>query len=99
MSSSEPRPPATPDDALPPVQPPDAGFLVQLFVIPGVIVLIILAVWGGIHWLASSAQDPESFVRALSRPTSGRWSQNPTHGPEGKRSSVSVFGCDCRESC
>ncbi|MCL6502116.1 MAG: HEAT repeat domain-containing protein [Pirellulales bacterium] len=73
MSSSETRPPATPDDALPPVQPPDAGFLVQLFVIPGVIVLIILAVWGGIHWLASSAQDPESFVRALSRPTSGRW--------------------------
>lgn len=73
MSRSEPRPPATPDDALPPVQPPDAGFLVQLFVIPGVIVLIILSVWGGIQWLASSSNDPEAFVRALSRPTSGRW--------------------------
>ncbi len=73
MDRSEPRRPATPDDALPPVQPPDAGFLVQLFVIPGVIVLIILAVWGGIQWLASSTDDPEAFVRALSRPTSGRW--------------------------
>lgn len=73
MSHPEPRPPTSADDALPPVQPPDAGFLVQLFVIPGVIVLIILAVWGGIQWLASSASDPEAFVRALSRPTSGRW--------------------------
>lgn len=73
MGRSEPRPPATPDDALPPVQPPDSGFLVQLFVIPGLIVLIILSVWGGIQWLASSTNDPEAFVRALSRPTSGRW--------------------------
>jgi hypothetical protein len=31
------------DDSLPPVEPPNAAFLVQLFLVPGVIVAIILS--------------------------------------------------------
>ena len=31
------------DELLPPVEPPSAGFIVQLFVIPAVIVLIIVS--------------------------------------------------------
>ena len=42
MSQAIPTPPSVlPDESLPPVQPPDAGFLVQLFVIPGLIVLVM----------------------------------------------------------
>ena len=36
--------PISPNDALPPVEPPSAGFIVQLFVIPAVIVAIIIIV-------------------------------------------------------
>ncbi len=38
MTDTSPVPrPLAPDDALPPVEPPSAGFIVQLFVIPAVI--------------------------------------------------------------
>ena len=44
--SADPSAPsfASPDD-LPPVQPPSAGFLVQLFLVPGIIVAVIVVVW------------------------------------------------------
>jgi len=62
-----------PDDALPPVEPPSAGFLVQLFVIPGVIVTIIVVVWLLFHWLASMGNDPREYVRKLRGNNEVRW--------------------------
>lgn len=63
----------TPDDSLPPVEPPSAGFLVQLFLVPAIIVGIIVAVWIAFHWLAQLGNDPEGYLKALRRPTEGRW--------------------------
>jgi hypothetical protein len=63
----------SPDDALPPVEPPSAGFLVQLFVIPGVIVAIIVMVWLLFHWLAHMGNDPRQYVDKLRGSAETRW--------------------------
>mgnify|MGYP006272428355 CR=1 FL=1 len=78
----------TPDDSLPPVEPPSAGFLVQLFLVPAIIVGIIVAVWVAFHWLAQLGNDPEGYLRALRRQTEGRWQAalnlaNDLRGPGG----------------
>ena len=52
-----------PDDSLPPVEPPSAAFLVQLFLVPGIIVAIIVCVWLSFHWLAHLGNDPQAYVR------------------------------------
>ena len=39
------------DDLLPPVEPPSAGFIIQLFVVPALIVLVIVSVWFTFSWL------------------------------------------------
>ena len=62
-----------PDDTLPPVEPPSAGFLVQLFVIPGAIVTIIVVVWLLSHWLAAMGNDPREYVRKLRGNNEVRW--------------------------
>src|SRR5215470_18291586 len=62
-----------PDDALPPVEPPSAGFLVQLFLIPGIIVAIIVVVWLLFHWLAQMGNDPREYVRKLRGNNEVRW--------------------------
>ncbi len=77
------------DDTLPPVEPPSAGFLVQLFLVPAIIVAIIVAVWIAFHWLAQLGNDPEGYLKALRRPTEGRWQAalnlaNDLRGPGGK---------------
>ena len=51
-----------PDSALPEVQPPSAGFIVQLFVVPAVIVLIIVAVYVLFGRLASGEADWRQLV-------------------------------------
>ena len=63
----------SPDDALPPVEPPSAGFLVQLFLIPGVIVAIIVVVWLLFHWLAQMGNDPRQYVKQLRGNSETRW--------------------------
>ncbi len=63
----------SPDDALPPVEPPSAGFIVQLFVVPGVIVLVVILIWVLFNWLAQKGNDGEAFVRDLARNNPGRW--------------------------
>lgn len=63
---------ASPDD-LPPVQPPSAGFLVQLFLVPGIIVAIIVVVWVMVDWLAHMESDPQKFVDGLRRDTPDVW--------------------------
>jgi len=60
-------------DELPPVEPPNAAFLVQLFLVPGVIVAIIVCVWLAFHWLAHLGNDPQAYVRTLRRDNEGRW--------------------------
>ncbi|MBM83308.1 MAG: hypothetical protein CMJ78_22330 [Planctomycetaceae bacterium] len=52
-------------DELPPVQPPSAGFIVQLFLVPGLIVLVILGVYTLFWKLSSSEQDWRSLVTDL----------------------------------
>ena len=71
--SDQPRHGIRPDDTLPPVEPPSAGFLVQLFVVPLTIVSCGLFVVWGFYWLAQMGNDPESYVRALRRNNEGRW--------------------------
>ena len=74
MSSSEPPPdprrtdPISPDDALPNVEPPNAGFILQLFVVPGVIVLMIVMVWAAFNWLARGTDDPMVLVAKIKIP-------------------------------
>ena len=60
-------------DALPPVEPPSAGFILQLFVVPGLIVVIIVMVWLMLNWLAHMGSDPQSYVKALERNNEARW--------------------------
>src|SRR5687768_12807208 len=59
--------------ALPPVEPPSAGFIVQLFVIPAVIVAIIVVVWALFNWLAHTGSDPKAYVEAMKRDSESRW--------------------------
>jgi HEAT repeat protein len=73
MANSELRETFSPDDALPPVEPPSAGFLVQLFLIPGIIVAIIVMVWMMFQWLAHMGSDPRKHVDALQGHGESRW--------------------------
>jgi hypothetical protein len=87
-TSSATKRPVSPDQFLPPVEPPSAGFLVQLFLVPGLIVAIIVGVWLTFHWLAHLGQDPQAYVRTLRRDNEGRWQAalnlaNDLRGPGG----------------
>ena len=82
-----PTRPASPD-TLPPVEPPSAAFLVQLFLVPAIIVTIIVFVWLAFHWLAQLGNDPEGYVKTLRRDSEGRWQAalnlaNDLRGPGG----------------
>ena len=63
-------PPPLPD--LPPVDAPSAGFVVQLFVIPAVVVAVVILVWLLFGKLAGGERDPAEYVRRL-RQASGDW--------------------------
>jgi endonuclease V-like protein UPF0215 family len=76
------HPPADPDhkispaDALPDVKPPSAGFIIQLFVIPGVIVLVIVMVWLMFTWLAHvGGSDPRASLDAMRQDRPNSWQQ------------------------
>jgi len=55
----------TGEDDLPPVQPPSAGFIVQLFLVPGLIVLVVVGVWALFGKLASSEQNWQRLVEEV----------------------------------
>ncbi|MES2794024.1 MAG: hypothetical protein V4719_30705 [Planctomycetota bacterium] len=55
-------------EELPPVQPPSAGFIAQLFLVPGLIVLAIVVVWLLISRMASVEQDWRSLVNDIQSP-------------------------------
>lgn len=73
-SAGSSLPPALPAvDNLPPVEPPSAGFILKLFVIPGVIVTAVLLVVLAFNWLTHLGSNPESYVTALERNARNRW--------------------------
>jgi hypothetical protein len=57
-------PPGVPEE-LPPVTPPSAGFIIQLFLIPAFIVAAIIGVWGLFGQLAGSEVDLDRLVAEL----------------------------------
>ncbi len=57
-------PEGLPDD-LPPVEPPSAGFIVQLFLVPGLIVVAVIGVWALFGKLSSSEQDWRELVKEI----------------------------------
>jgi len=59
-------------EELPPVRPPSAGFIIQLFVVPGLIVLAIVGVWLLFGRLATSEQDWRSLVTEMKHPNEQR---------------------------
>jgi hypothetical protein len=65
-STSRDKPPVLPD--LPPVEAPSAGFVVQLFVIPAAVVVVVIIVWLLFGKLAGGERDPMEYVRQLRLP-------------------------------
>ena len=64
------------DELLPPVEPPSAGFIIQLFVIPAVIVAAVVGIWFVIETLARRGeQDPAKIVAALRSNNQARFQQ------------------------
>jgi HEAT repeat protein len=76
MSSSQPTDDLDPRDPsrapalsdLPPVEAPSAGFIVQLFVIPAIIVAVVIVVWLLFGKLAGGERDAMEYVRLLRAP-------------------------------
>lgn len=68
MNPGEPTPPdPSPalEPGLPTVEPPSGRFIVQLFVVPGLIVGVVLLVLMGLVYYWNSALSPEFFLRQL----------------------------------
>jgi len=59
---------------LPPVEPPSARFIIQLFVVPAIIVLLVVAVWIGVTWLVRrTTMQPEDLIAGLETSSVARW--------------------------
>jgi HEAT repeat protein len=61
-------------ELLPPVETPSAGFILQLFIVPALIVLMVVSVWLLFTWLVhrTSAQ-PEDLIQGLEGSGVARW--------------------------
>jgi HEAT repeat protein len=61
-----PSPAYSNDELLPPVEPPSAGFIIQLFVIPAVIVAAVVLLWLLVESLARGGeQNPDEILKGL----------------------------------
>lgn len=59
---------------LPPVQPPSGRFIIQLFVVPGVIILTVVMIVLGLSYIRKREQEPAYFLRQLDSDNSEiRW--------------------------
>jgi hypothetical protein len=59
-------PPPAGDELLPPVEPPSAGFIIQLFVVPALIVLVIVGVWLSFSWLVRrTTTRPQDLIQGM----------------------------------
>src|SRR4051794_22273482 len=65
-SQSQDKPPSLPE--LPPVEAPSAGFVVQLFVIPAAVVVVVIIVWLLFGKLAGGERDAMEYVEQLKQP-------------------------------
>ncbi len=72
-SGSSPPPAQAADDRLPPVEPPSASFLLQLFLIPLVIVSIIVAVWAMFSWVVQLGSSPQDLVAGIRAMNDASW--------------------------
>ena len=63
--SAESEPHSAEPPGLPPVEPPSAGFIVQLFIVPAIIMIVIVMVWLAFNWLAHLGEDPQTYIRQL----------------------------------
>ncbi len=72
--TTEARPPLG-EDLLPPVEQPSARFIIQLFVVPALIVILIVSVWLAFNWLVrSTEQGPEQLIQGIAQgPNVARW--------------------------
>lgn len=70
---AKPDKPTVVDDALPRVEPPNAGFILQLFFIPMIIVSIIVMVWLMFSWLAHMGTNPSDLVERLEKGDDAAW--------------------------
>jgi len=64
-NSQETARPLPLNDDLPPVQPPSAGFIVQLFVFPALIVMAVIAIWWMFGLIAAGEQDWHNLLQEL----------------------------------
>jgi HEAT repeats len=71
VSSGDPDTTARLPD-LPQVEPPSAGFVIQLFVIPAAVVVVVIIVWLLFGKLAGGERDAMEYVRQLRSP-SANW--------------------------
>jgi len=62
-----------PSEPLPPVAPPTAGFILQLFLIPMIIVMIIVLVWLMFSWVVHMGSDPQGMVDGLKKGNDNSW--------------------------
>lgn len=68
------QPPAhNADELLPPVQPPAARFIMQLFLIPLLIVSMIVGVWLLVSWIANRGSQPAELVDDIGRLNHASW--------------------------
>ena len=60
-------------DTLPEIKPPTAGFIMQLFVVPALIVSVIILVWVLFSWLAQAGGNPHGYVEGINRGAKNSW--------------------------
>jgi hypothetical protein len=69
-------PPLAADALLPPVEPPSASFILQLFIIPAVIVLVVVMLgWLVTAMATTSERDPQEIVATLRSSSQTRWQE------------------------
>jgi hypothetical protein len=74
MSLSEAQPQRSPAESLPPVAPPTATFILQLFLIPLLIVTIVVVLWLLFSWVAHMGRDNAGdLAKAVVRDDASSW--------------------------
>src|SRR5712671_5220379 len=59
---------------LPPVTPPSGRFIVQLFLVPGLIVAVAVVILMGFRYLVGGSRSTEHYLRDLDNPNADiRW--------------------------
>ncbi len=62
------------DDLLPAIEPPSARFIIQLFVVPALIVMMVVGVWVMVSWLVHrTTMHPEDLIAGLETSSVARW--------------------------